>query len=158
MLSLQLCLFVTLWTVAHQAPLSMGFSRKEYWSRLPCPSSGDLPNPGIEPKSLASPALQADSIPTEPPGKPHHCLKYHQYASASKSKTSPDISLELLYSVPYLTTLPGLSHLRYRVAKMEWPKSVPQLQCLWAQSTICSGEKPVSPYCLIPLPSTSGQS
>ena len=52
----QLC--ATLWTVAHQAPLSMGFSRQEYWIGLPFPSSGDLPNPGIEPRS---PALQGDS-------------------------------------------------------------------------------------------------
>ena len=57
---------VTLWTVAHQAALSMGFSRQEYWSGLPFPSAGDLPNPGTEPRS---PALQADSLPSEPPGK-----------------------------------------------------------------------------------------
>ena len=50
-------LFVTLWTVALQAPLSMGFSRQDYWSGLPCPLSGDLPDPGIEPSSLMSPAL-----------------------------------------------------------------------------------------------------
>ena len=50
-------LFGTLWTVACQAPLSMGFPRKEYWSRLPFPPPGDLPNPGIKPMSLASPAL-----------------------------------------------------------------------------------------------------
>ena len=50
------------WSVARQAPLSMGFSRQEYWNRLPFPSPGDLPDPGIEP---ASPALQADSLPTE---------------------------------------------------------------------------------------------
>ena len=47
----------TLWTVAHLAPPSMGFSRQEYWSGLPCPPPGDLPNPGIEPASLVSPAL-----------------------------------------------------------------------------------------------------
>ena len=52
----------TLWTVAFQAPLSMRFSRQEYWSGLPFPSSGDLPNPGIEPASSMSPALQADSF------------------------------------------------------------------------------------------------
>ena len=46
------CLFVTLWTVTHQAPLSMGFSRQEYWSELPCPPPGDLLNPGTEPTSL----------------------------------------------------------------------------------------------------------
>ena len=50
-------LFVTLWTVACQAPLSMGFSRREYWSGLPCPPPEDLPNPGIEPASLTFPAL-----------------------------------------------------------------------------------------------------
>ena len=49
--------FVTEWTVAHQAPLSIGFSRQEYWSELPCPPSGDLPNPGIEPVFLMSPVL-----------------------------------------------------------------------------------------------------
>ena len=59
-------LFATLWTVAYQVPLSMGFSRQEYWSGLPFPSPGDLPNPGIEPRSLT---LQADTLPSEPPGK-----------------------------------------------------------------------------------------
>ena len=54
--------FATSWTVACQTPLSMGFSRKEYWSGLPFPSLGDLPDPGIEP---GSPAFQADSLPTE---------------------------------------------------------------------------------------------
>ena len=49
--------FVTLWTVARQVPLSMEFSRQEYWSGLPCPPPGDLPKPGIEPTSLMSPAL-----------------------------------------------------------------------------------------------------
>ena len=57
----------TPWTVALQAPLFMEFSRQEYWSGLPCPSPGDLPDPGIEP---VSPALQADSLPSEPPGSP----------------------------------------------------------------------------------------
>ena len=64
-------LFATPWTVAHQAPLSMGFSRQEYWNGLPCPSPEDLPEPGIESASPASPALQADSLITEPPGRTH---------------------------------------------------------------------------------------
>ena len=51
------CLFVTKWIIARQAPLSMGFSKQEYWSGLPFPSPGDLPNPVIEPLSLMSPAL-----------------------------------------------------------------------------------------------------
>ena len=50
-------LFATLWTVAHEAPLSLGFSRKEYWGRFPCPAPGDLPDSGIIPMSLMSPAL-----------------------------------------------------------------------------------------------------
>ena len=54
-----------LWIVAHQAPLSMGFSRQEYWSGLLCPSPWDLPNPGIKPLSPASPALQAVYFPTD---------------------------------------------------------------------------------------------
>ena len=53
-------------TIAYQASLSMGFSRQEYWNGVPFPSSGDLPDPGIEPRS---PALQADALPSEPPGK-----------------------------------------------------------------------------------------
>ena len=59
-------LFVTLWTVTPQAPLTMGSSRQEHWRGLPCPSPGDLPDPGIEP---GSPALQAESLPSEPPAK-----------------------------------------------------------------------------------------
>ena len=59
-------LFVTPWTVGHQTLLSMGFFSQEYWSGLPFPSPGDLPDPGIE---LGSPTLQADSLPSEPPGK-----------------------------------------------------------------------------------------
>ena len=57
-------LFATPWTVARQAPLSMGFSREEYWSGLPCPPPGDLPDPGIEPKSLMSPALAGGFLTT----------------------------------------------------------------------------------------------
>ena len=59
-------LFETPWTIAYQAPRSMEFSRQVYWSGLPFPSPGDLPNPGIKPRS---PALQADALPYEPPGK-----------------------------------------------------------------------------------------
>ena len=67
-------LFATPWTVAYQAPPSMGFSRQECWSGLPFPSPGDLPDPGIEP---GSPALQADALPSEPPGKPIFMEAYY---------------------------------------------------------------------------------
>ena len=66
-------LFATPRTVARQTPLSMGFSRQEYWSGLPCPPTRELPNPGIEPRS---PVLQADSLPTEPMGKPPEKVGY----------------------------------------------------------------------------------
>ena len=65
-------LFVTLWTIVYQPPPSMGFSRQEYWSGLPFPSPGDLSDQRIEPWS---PALQEDTLPSEPPGKP---LSYSQ--------------------------------------------------------------------------------
>ena len=72
-------LFATPWTVAHQAPPSMGFSRQEYWSGLPFPSPGDLPDPGIEPRS---PALQADALTCEP-------LKEVYYAKSTFSSNRP---------------------------------------------------------------------
>ena len=59
-------LFATPWAVAYQVPPSIGFSRQEYWSGLLFPSPGDLANPGVEPRS---PTLQADALPSEPPGK-----------------------------------------------------------------------------------------
>ena len=71
------------WTVAHKAPLSMGFFRQEYWHGLPFPSPGDLPNPGIEPRS---PALQADALTSEPPGGRillNHALKMEDLVSYS---------------------------------------------------------------------------
>ena len=67
-------LFATPWTVAYQA-LSKGFSRQEYWSELPSPSPEDLPDPGIEARS---PTLQADTLPSEPPGKPKKSLRETQ--------------------------------------------------------------------------------
>ena len=63
-------IFATPWTAARQAPLSMEFSTQNYWSGLPFPTPGYLPNPGIEPKSLASPALTSRVFTTVPPGKP----------------------------------------------------------------------------------------
>ena len=71
-------LFATPWTVAHQAPLSMGFPRQEYWSGFPFPSPGHLPDTGIE---LGSSALEADSLPSEPPGKPVRTLEWVDISS-----------------------------------------------------------------------------
>ena len=66
--------FVTLWPVACQAPLSMGFCRQEYWSGLPFPLPGDLPQPGIKTESPVSPALQADSLPLSHQGSSLPCI------------------------------------------------------------------------------------
>ena len=71
--------FVTPSTVAHQAPLSLEFSREEYWSGYPFPSPGDLHDPGIKP---GSPALQADSLLSEPPGKPSLDIKEVYFVSS----------------------------------------------------------------------------
>ena len=84
MLVTQSCLTLdTPWTVAHQAPLSMGFPRQEYWSGLPFPSPGDLPDPGIKARS---PALQAGSLLFEPPGKP---IIVYLFIKEGKGRANP---------------------------------------------------------------------
>ena len=67
-------LSAALWTVAHQAPLSMGFARREYWSGLPFPTPGGLPHPGMEPRSPTSPEWAGGLFTTLPPGKPNYYL------------------------------------------------------------------------------------
>ena len=91
---------VTSWTVAHQAPLSTGFSRQEHWSGWPFPSPGDLPDPGITP---GSPALQADSLLSEPPGKPKSAgfyLKKRDFSSVSGAKAPSSQSRGGADSIP----------------------------------------------------------
>ena len=97
-------LFATPWTVACQAPLSMEFSRQEYWSGWPFPSPGDLPNPGMKSRS---PALQADSLLSEPPGKP---------------KNTDVGSLSLLQGI-FLTqeSDQGLLHCRQILCQLSYP-------------------------------------
>ena len=98
-------LFATPWTVAHQAPPSMGFSRQEYWNGLPFPSPGDLPDPGIEP---SSPALQEDALTSEPPGKPQggskkkEKLKNKIAAIQKKHKPIPNAANSSFLSVKYV--------------------------------------------------------
>ena len=95
-------LFATPWTVAYQAPPSMGFSRQEYWSGLQFPSPGVLPNPGIEPRS---PALQADAFPSEPPA-----------ATAAKSLQSCLTLCDPIDSSPPGSPIPGILQAR----TLEW--------------------------------------
>ena len=88
----QLC--ATPWTVARQAPLSMGISRQEYWGGLPCPPPGDLPDPGIEPLSLTSPALGDRFFTTEPPDNP----------SVTSRPCEPHPGPRILTSTPLLSS------------------------------------------------------
>ena len=131
-------LFGTLWTVAYQAPLAIGFSRQEYWSGLLCPPPGDLPNPGIEPVSPASPALQAaaasvvsDSVRPhrhQPTGFPHpwdspgkntgvgchfllQCMKVKSESEVTQSR--PTLS-EVLYKLSYLGSPGGCCYLKLK--------------------------------------------
>ena len=103
----QLC--ATLWTVASQAPLFMGFSRQEYWSGLPCPSPEDLPDPAIEPASLTSPALAAASLPLESPKKLPLTCRTSQFCSfflpCSPLYTCMSCSLSSLRSLLSVTSL-----------------------------------------------------
>ena len=94
---------VTLWAVTHQAPLSMGVCRQEYWSGLPCSPSGDLPSPGIEPASSASPAVQVDCLLTESLGKPHHWPKQVTWTVL----ISVDYSCVIFPKGVWLASLPG---------------------------------------------------
>ena len=93
----QACLFATPWTAAHQAPLSLGLSRQAYWSGLPFPSPGDLPDPGIKPWS---PALPANSSPSEPPGKPFYRVVY-TWQSQSPSASHPPFPLLAVHAYIY---------------------------------------------------------
>ena len=85
----------TLWTVAHQAPLSMGFSRQEYWTRLPYSSLGDLPNPGLDPASLMSPALAGKFFTTsttwEAPTNVHDQIKKKSQSEKATNYMIPTI-------------------------------------------------------------------
>ena len=78
-------LFVTLWTVTHQAPFSMGFSRQEYWSRLPCPPPGEFPDPGTKLSCLLH--WQVGSLPLAPPGKPRIASSFNNSGLDSKESS-----------------------------------------------------------------------
>ena len=96
-------LLVTLWTVAHQAPLSMGFSQQEYWSGLPFPPPGDLPDSGIKPASIASPALQVDSLLLSQQGSTFRTMigkvwKYIRKCGIDPLKNKANISLDKIRS------------------------------------------------------------
>ena len=119
-------LFATLWTIAYQAPPSMGFSREEYQSGLPFPSPGDPPNPGIEPRF---PTLQADALPSELPGLP--------LCSAGKEST---FNVRDLGSIPGLRISPGEgkgypTHSSILAWRIPWTAQFMGLQRVWLSLT-----------------------
>ena len=114
------------WTVAYQAPPSMGFSKQECWSGLPFPSPGDLPGPGIKP---GSPALQADALPSEPPGKPPYqpylrtaLIRYPAFELLSGGKhTEPVPDTWPSWSFPLIISKSSGWHLWWKAGK--WGKN-----------------------------------
>ena len=91
--------FATIWTVAHQALLSMGFPRQEYWIGLPFPSPGDLPDPGIKPESSVFPAFQPHSLPSESLGKPQLAVWSGNNLSLDLSSQKPSFQGVLILNV-----------------------------------------------------------
>ena len=140
-------LFETPWTVAYQAPQSMEFSRQEYWSGLPFPAPGDLPNPGIEPES---PALQADALPSEPPGLIFLLLSYLSgFPGGSDSK-------EFIISIERKKCIEGFPHPSYLPASLETRMDSP----VWRQWRQRLGSRVVlsqSSCRLSPSPSVHGE-
>ena len=123
-------IFVTLWTVGHQVPPSVGFPRQEYWSGLPFPSPGDLPDPGIEPKSSA---LRADTLTSEPSGKPNMVIIQDNYNNFTRVMVTKCVSLFLeaaqwmfntiivIVSIPY-SQKPSLF---INISSLTWGKKHP---------------------------------
>ena len=123
-----LFLFSTLWTIARQFPLSMRFSRQEYWSGLPCPSPWNLPKPDIEP---SFPALQADSLPSEPPGKLQR--RQHERKARSVGRTRNQL-LRLQHLAWWLTSCLvafELEHWLFSALKLNW-----SIGSSWVLSTL----------------------
>ena len=92
-------LFVTLWTIAHQSPLSMGFSRHEYWSGLPCSPLGYQLNPGIEPASLKSPALAGEFFTTHTTWEAHLPSNLRSFSKSCLLTFGAGLALQFFYSV-----------------------------------------------------------
>ncbi|CAM9214564.1 unnamed protein product, partial [Rangifer tarandus platyrhynchus] len=143
--------FVTPWAVSSQAPLSMGFSRQEYWSGSPCPPPGDLPDLGIKPTSPASPASQADPFPAEPPGEPKNTgVGYPSYLTAVHSLPCQILNCKSscfrptgdTSKVPMTSSAPVSGHLRSRKRRpSRSPARLPQ----WSLSPHPCPAPPPSP-------------
>ena len=122
-------LFATLWTVAYQAPPSMGFSRQEYWSGLPLPSPGDLPKPGIEP---GSPTLEADALTSEPPGKPNIYIHMYIFVYIVLVSNHVQIFCDPTDHSPAGSSVHGTSQVR----KLEWAVISFSRRSSWPRSNL----------------------
>ena len=132
-------LFATPWTVAHQAPLSLGFSRQEYWSGLQFLSPRDLPDPGIKPMSLASLALAGSFFTTEPPGKPVYYTLHRLKIGCSKIQPSSPSLSEGKYSWNKRTVLIKLAYLYVRHLIITYNNSFRKFlsfQFYWLQNSL----------------------
>ena len=135
--------FATPWARARQAPLSMGFSRREYWSMLPCPPPRDLPDPGVKLRSLT---LRVDSLLSEPPGKTH--VSWSTVPSPVRGTTNPIHLFQSLgnprsHNRP-LTPVESLrgSHMSFCRTRGVMPRAVQSLCRGWASAgTQSPGEK-----------------
>ena len=114
----------TPWIVTHQVPLSMKFSKQEYWSGLPCRPLGDLPNPGMEPRS---PTLQVDYLPAEPQGKPKVTLQF-----SSVAQSCPALS------DPMGCSPPGILHEILQARILEWVSTPSSRGSSWPRDRTCA--------------------
>ena len=129
--------FVNPWTVAHQAPLSMGFLKQEYWSELPFPSSGDLPDPAIEPMSLMSAELAGGFFTTEPPRKPwdflYECQKYPAVVGLELPKCLPKTPQTIQIKNYFDSS--GLQPPKKVGNPLSWSPACPALVLMWLHWT-----------------------
>ena len=132
-------LFSIPWTVTCQAPLSMGFLRQEYWSRMPLPSSGDVPHPGIEPRP---PALQADSLLTAPPGK----LGKQSYKAVNKELNTSLTLLNIIHLCLCKNGLPTLIQVLHMMFYIMSARALSRFSCvrLFATLWIVARQAPLS--------------
>ena len=148
-------------TAAYQAPLSMEFSRQKYWSGLPFPSPGDIPNPGIEPRT---PALQADALPSEPPGKPPRnymllllscfsCVRLCATPETAAHQAPPSLGFS---RQEHWSGLPFPSPMHERKSESEVTHSCPTLATPWTaayQTPLSMGFSRQEYWSGVPLPS-----
>ena len=136
--------FVIPWAVACQAPLSMGFSRQEYWSVLPLPSPGDLPSPGIKHRSLASPAMAGGLFATEPPGKPYSSVQLlshvRLFATPWTAAHQASLSITNSLSLPKLMSIESVmpsNHLILCLPLLLLPPISPGIRVFSNESVLC---------------------